>query len=202
MTDNGGDGLVAARHLAHFGYRPEIVYPKPGKSPLFERLQQQCRVLGIPIHSELPALESYALLVDGIFGFSFAGDVRAPFDGILQRLHQRSMLQPLVSIDIPSGWHVENGPTGSSNTHLTPDMVVSLTAPKLCLRHFTGPHYVGGRFVPPALAAALAFDVPIYSGVEQFAPMPLHPPSPSPAHADADDSTAANLKAAAAAAAL
>lgn len=26
--NNGGDGLVAARHLHHFGYKPTIVYPK------------------------------------------------------------------------------------------------------------------------------------------------------------------------------
>jgi len=26
--NNGGDGLVAARHLKLFGYAPEIVYPK------------------------------------------------------------------------------------------------------------------------------------------------------------------------------
>jgi len=25
--NNGGDGLVAARHLFHFGYRPVVVYP-------------------------------------------------------------------------------------------------------------------------------------------------------------------------------
>ena len=27
--NNGGDGLVAARHLQQFGYRPTIYYPKP-----------------------------------------------------------------------------------------------------------------------------------------------------------------------------
>ena len=26
--NNGGDGLVAARHLWHFGYKPTIIYPK------------------------------------------------------------------------------------------------------------------------------------------------------------------------------
>merc|ERR1719330_2274928 len=26
--NNGGDGLVAARHLHHFGYQPRVVYPK------------------------------------------------------------------------------------------------------------------------------------------------------------------------------
>lgn len=32
--NNGGDGLVAARHLLHFGYRPTIYYPKPSKNEL------------------------------------------------------------------------------------------------------------------------------------------------------------------------
>ena len=27
--NNGGDGFVAARHLAQFGYKPTIYYPKP-----------------------------------------------------------------------------------------------------------------------------------------------------------------------------
>ena len=33
--NNGGDGLVAARHLKHFGYQPSIYYPKPSTKTLF-----------------------------------------------------------------------------------------------------------------------------------------------------------------------
>jgi hypothetical protein len=29
-------GLVCARHLVHFGYRPTIYYPKPGRHQLFQ----------------------------------------------------------------------------------------------------------------------------------------------------------------------
>lgn len=32
----GGDGLVAARHLWHYGYKPTIYYPKPNKNNLFQ----------------------------------------------------------------------------------------------------------------------------------------------------------------------
>lgn len=28
--NNGGDGLVAARHLFHFGYSPTVLYPRSG----------------------------------------------------------------------------------------------------------------------------------------------------------------------------
>jgi len=32
----GGDGLVAARHLAQYGYNPSVYYPKQGKNELYE----------------------------------------------------------------------------------------------------------------------------------------------------------------------
>ena len=32
----GGDGLVAARHLWHYGYQPTIYYPKRSKNELYE----------------------------------------------------------------------------------------------------------------------------------------------------------------------
>ena len=34
--NQGGDGLVAARHLHHFGYTPQVWYPKRNKAPLFD----------------------------------------------------------------------------------------------------------------------------------------------------------------------
>lgn len=46
--NNGGDGLVAARHLWQFGYRPAVCYPKPTDRPLYNGLVTQCRALGIP----------------------------------------------------------------------------------------------------------------------------------------------------------
>lgn len=46
--NNGGDGLVAARHLALWGYRPAVVYPKrPSKGDaarLFGNLEKQLQV--------------------------------------------------------------------------------------------------------------------------------------------------------------
>lgn len=32
----GGDGLVAARHLRHYGYQPSVYYPKRGKNELYQ----------------------------------------------------------------------------------------------------------------------------------------------------------------------
>lgn len=35
-SSSGGDGLVAARHLFYYGYRPTIFYPKRSKNELYQ----------------------------------------------------------------------------------------------------------------------------------------------------------------------
>ena len=85
--NNGGDGLVAARHLHHFGYAVAVCYPKPTDKPLYNGLVTQCRSLGLPFleAGALGALgERYDIVLDAMFGFSFAGPPRPPFDAILR----------------------------------------------------------------------------------------------------------------------
>jgi hydroxyethylthiazole kinase-like uncharacterized protein yjeF len=141
--NNGGDGLVAARHLVHFGYAPTIFYPKPGKGTLFVNLISQCEDLNIPFISGCPdSLTEYDLVVDALFGFSFHGPTKAPFDEIITRFATSSI--PIISVDIPSGWHVEKGDIYQTN--FTPAAIISLTAPKKCVQDYHGIHYLGGRY--------------------------------------------------------
>ncbi|XP_056402595.1 NAD(P)H-hydrate epimerase [Hyla sarda] len=160
--NNGGDGLVCARHLKLFGYEPAIFYPKRPNKTLFENLTTQCQKMDIPFLSEFPQEAevidgAYNLVVDAIFGFSFTGAVREPFGSILSTLKRITI--PIASVDIPSGWDVEKGnPDG-----LQPDMLISLTAPKQSAVHFSGRyHYLGGRFVPMALQKKYNLNLPDY----------------------------------------
>jgi len=88
--NNGGDGLVASRHLKHFGFNPTIVYPKPTTKDLYTRLLTQNRALDIPILGEMPnEAEQFDLIVDAVFGFSFVAnslnDIRPPFSDIIRQ---------------------------------------------------------------------------------------------------------------------
>ncbi|KAG9292240.1 hypothetical protein G9A89_023960 [Geosiphon pyriformis] len=162
--NNGGDGLVAARHLSHFGYNPSIFYPKQAKKDLYERLVTQCNNLNIPFVNELtPVLSQTNLILDAIFGFSFSGEIRPPFGEVIQVLKETKV--PIVSVDIPSGWDLEKG--NINNRSFTPVMLISLTAPKLCAQHFKGIHYLGGRFVTPELEKKFGLHIPAYPGIEQ-----------------------------------
>jgi NAD(P)H-hydrate epimerase len=90
------------------------------------------------------ALASSDVIMDAIFGFSFKGPIRSPFDNVLTLLTESGL--PIVSVDIPSGWDVEKG--NIDGIGLQPNVLLSLTAPKEGVRAFTGRHFLGGRFVP------------------------------------------------------
>lgn len=159
--NNGGDGLVAARHLKHFGYQPTVVYPKKGKTDLFINLARQMEDLDINILDNIPNPTQYGtfgLAIDSLFGFSFQGPSREPFTSMIKQLAESPI--PVFSVDVPSGWDVNRGDI--HGTGFTPEAVISLTAPKLCMKDYSGVHYVGGRFVPPKLAAELGLTLPEY----------------------------------------
>lgn len=123
--------------------------------------------MGIDFVSDCPNLEEtnekYALIVDALFGFSFKPPVRESFVPIIKLMRDSNV--PVASIDIPSGWDVENGPT--SDDCIKPEFLISLTAPKQCAKQFVGKyHYLGGRFVPKALSEKYALDLPEYPGLE------------------------------------
>ena len=163
--NNGGDGLVCARHLRLFGYSPSVLYPKQPDKPLFANLVHQCREMEIPfvpVDAAIPG--EYQLLVDALFGFSFKPPIRAPFGSLIDAMAASSV--PVASVDVPSGWDVEKGPP--EGVSIRPKLLVSLTAPKKCAEFFDGPfHFLGGRFVPPKLAEKYSLYLPEYSGSEQ-----------------------------------
>nr|CAG4649579.1 EOG090X0AXR [Scapholeberis mucronata]SVE93803.1 EOG090X0AXR [Scapholeberis mucronata] len=167
--NNGGDGLVCARHLKLFGYTPEILYPISPPKSNHGKLIKQCEMFDIPFLKTNPTLEDinskYTLVVDALFGFSFKPPVRKEFHEILKTMVV--MKVPCCSIDIPSGWNVEDGPIAVNS--LKPEMLISLTAPKLCAKLFNGQfHYLGGRFVPPKLLQKYKLDAPDFLSSNSF----------------------------------
>ncbi|XP_075257147.1 NAD(P)H-hydrate epimerase-like isoform X2 [Convolutriloba macropyga] len=111
--NNGGDGLVAARHLNHFGMSCSVHYPKQSTKDLFVRLVTQAKQAQVDFIETLPdTLNEFDIVIDALFGFSFKGQPRPPFDSILKTLKhcEGSGHSRIVSVDIPSGWNVDTGP--------------------------------------------------------------------------------------------
>ncbi|GAA5998782.1 NADHX epimerase [Rhodotorula paludigena] len=178
--NQGGDGLVAARHLYHFGYAPSVFYPKESKGEIFARLKKQCENLDLPLiappnsgSSSFPmapdaqdvafrrAMDNTDVVLDCVFGFSFKPPPRAPFITVLDEFKKTK--HPILSVDIPSGWDVESGNADGSG--FTPDAILSLTAPKKGIRAFVeagGKHLLGGRFIPDSLVEQYKLNLPDY----------------------------------------
>lgn len=174
--NQGGDGLVAARHLHHFGYEVAVWYPKAKKDPLFDRLKKQVEALHIhfvPTDEFEDGYRNCDVVLDCMFGFSFKGLPRSPFKEVIDLLGNESVMEfeyrrqkpSIVSIDLPSGWDVDQG-----NVHnlFVPQVVLSLTTPKAGLRGFPGQHFVGGRFVPEDLDREFDLFLPAFPGASQI----------------------------------
>ncbi|WBW73538.1 NADHX epimerase [Schizosaccharomyces osmophilus] len=171
--NNGGDGLVAARHLWQYGYQPTVYYPKPSSPDLYKRLCKQLEDLDIPIHTTHTSdsfhqlLNQSSLIVDSLFGFSFKGPVREPFGEILSAIVDSKL--HVVSVDAPSSWEIDEGPQKEGPLkNFNPNVLISLTAPKPCCNFYKGKHYLGGRFVSKAIKEKYHLQLPPYPGMDQI----------------------------------
>ncbi|KAJ5199040.1 hypothetical protein N7491_000397 [Penicillium cf. griseofulvum] len=167
VSQAGGDGLVAARHLAHFGYIPSVYYPKQGKLELYQRLKTQLENLSVPFIDDFQqALKTTDFLVDAIFGFSFGGPLRDPFGEIVSQIESTNV--KVLSVDAPSSWDIQSGPPKEGHgAKFMPHALISLTAPKPCVTFYRGRHFIGGRFLTKNIADKYGLDLPKYQGVDQ-----------------------------------
>jgi NAD(P)H-hydrate epimerase len=117
--NNGGDGLVAARHLMQYeNFKVRVMIMKDYESGPNMRLLQILRNLEVPIwnysemEKEIIAEESLAhsdFLVDALLGFSFKPPLRAPYDNLIGAM--KNFESKILSVDNPSGWDIEGGNT-------------------------------------------------------------------------------------------
>ena len=172
--NNGGDGLVAARHLKLFGiYEPVVYYPRMDnpKEEFYKNLLKQLEAFDIKVIKDFPSekeLSSYKLIIDAVFGFSFKGPLRGSWKERFPLINEISTNNniPIVAVDVPSGWNVDEGPH-ADDICLNVSILVSLSAPKHCAKQFKGIHYLGGRFLPQKICQKYNLALPAYPGAAQ-----------------------------------
>jgi len=157
--NNGGDALVAARHLVEEGWTVVVFAPKePKEDHVNARQTKILREYTGPDENKaefrltygercdsrttLKKNEKFDLLLDGVFGFSFKGLPKAPFDSLLftMRFLQDRTRESMdtISIDVPSGFPVDGGEHsiedmqkfGSMAYGILPDAIISLSSVK------------------------------------------------------------------------
>jgi hydroxyethylthiazole kinase-like uncharacterized protein yjeF len=107
--NNGGDGLVAARHLHNWGARVRVVLGAE-KGNLRELPAQQLRVLermGVEINGPNGSFDGAELLVDALLGYGSRGNPREPMAGLIRNVNSSGIL--VLAVDIPSGLDATTG---------------------------------------------------------------------------------------------
>jgi ADP-dependent NAD(P)H-hydrate dehydratase / NAD(P)H-hydrate epimerase len=114
--NNGGDGMVAARHLHHGGHPVDVFLLASTKEPKGDALLN-LKILertGLPVHSvtdeaELRKIrwESYDVVLDAIFGTGLDHDVEGFLAQVIEAINESKVF--VVAVDIPSGVSADNG---------------------------------------------------------------------------------------------
>jgi NAD(P)H-hydrate epimerase len=132
--NNGGDGLVAARHLSGWGMAVEVFVladPASLREPAESKLAALARG-GIEPRAGDPeaigrALDRADVAIDAIFGTGFRGEPEGLVLGVITALNDGPA--PVVAVDVPSG--VEGDTGAVRGAAVAADVTVALGAPKV-----------------------------------------------------------------------
>ncbi len=157
--NNGGDGLIAARHLEASGKQVNVVLLAPpeqlhgelraGYEMLPQTLPKSSRLLAVEEDLNRPTFvecfQQTDLFVDAIFGAGF----HPPLHGIAAALRKIIAVHsaPVVSVDLPSGWDADSTDMHAAEAFRS-DGVITFTAPKLA-------HVFGELTRGPVVVAAI-----------------------------------------------
>jgi len=137
--NNGGDGFVIARHL-HNARVEVTVYLAVNADRLagdalvnYEIVRRMALPI-LPLVDDAQLLEasdkmqSCDVVVDALLGTGFHGDVRPPFDAVIEGVN--ALAGPkIVAVDVPSGLDCDMG--RPSNATVRADLTVTFVAPKI-----------------------------------------------------------------------
>ena len=169
--NNGGGGLVAARHLANRGAAVRVVLARPalrmseaGRHQLATLIAMgaECCVATYDLSDEelTDVLGKADVVVDAILGYNVHDAPRGEVERLIGFLDRAA--RPIVSLDVPSGLDPDTGV--AAGIAITAQATVTLALPKAGLLSSAALERVGRLYLadlglPEALYTALGIDV-------------------------------------------
>jgi hydroxyethylthiazole kinase-like uncharacterized protein yjeF len=151
--NNGGDGFVAARHLANMGF-DTIVFIMANPSSIIgdaainlEIIKNMgLRIKVIDEESDLNEVmdmtRDASILVDAMFGTGLRGNVTGVAQKLIEMINNLEI--PVIAVDVPSGICGETGKILGSAVRSK--QTVTMALPKTGLLFYPGVEYVGELF--------------------------------------------------------
>ena len=149
--NNGGDGLVAARHLHDAGAKVLLYFfgSRPGRDPTLKPIRER-RIKRIEAEKDdnLDELTKLLASVDTVIDALFGTGTARPFSGlllmVLDRVRRAKIRRPdlkIIALDLPSGLNADTGEVDPGCLYV--DNTITLAFPKPGLFKFPGAERVG-----------------------------------------------------------
>ena len=127
LGNNGGDGLVMARHLAGYGAKVTVMLLGTPESIKTEESNWNWSIL-----QKMPSVRLLSgnslefefhpdVIIDGILGTGIIGDIREPYVSAINFINQTDCYK--FAVDVPSGLDPQTGET--ANVYSKCDMTVT-----------------------------------------------------------------------------
>jgi NAD(P)H-hydrate epimerase len=137
--NNGGDGLVAARHLEQTGLAVTVVLLgradelKGDAARAWAKLiaKAKCEIHQVSEAEGLSAALVAAkadLIIDALVGTGYSGELRGLAVDAVEWVKASGL--PVVAVDVPSGWAADSKDAKAGGVVMPADAVVTFTAPK------------------------------------------------------------------------
>ena len=191
--NNGGDGLVAAEHLAQAGAQVAVYLTKerPDDDPHLAKLRHRGVLIAVSEQDQRGRVLRLQvgraqLILDAILGTGFElplkGSALEVLKVVQDVLAQRVDRPAIVAVDCPSGLDCDSGAVAEET--LAADLTVTLAAAKPGLLRFPGAGFTGSLVVgdiglQPDQPDFASIEIELASAVEV---RPLLPPRPRDAH--------------------
>ena len=115
LGNNGGDGLVIARHLAGYGLNVTVfLLGKPDNIRSEEcswnwSLLEKMKSVKLLTGGNLEDLNNlkFEIIIDGILGTGISGEIREPHASAIEFINEK--VCQVVSVDVPSGLNPDTG---------------------------------------------------------------------------------------------
>lgn len=133
--NNGGDAFVAGCYLIDWGYVVHAIQLDSFDhcSSLCQLNHQRFLAQGGTIHSQKDIdFTHYSVILDGLFGTGFKGQVKEPYASLIENANQSHI--PILAIDIPSGLDGSTGSVQGSVIHAKATLFLELPKTGFFLR--------------------------------------------------------------------
>ncbi len=161
--NNGGDGLVASRFLANWGFDVSVMLAEKSVNSLSKRHLNILKILGVPISDEKDHLfHDCDLIIDALLGYGIRGDPKGPYASIVRSANNSG--KKILSVDIPTGLDADSGK--AYNPCIKASATVTLATMKNGLlknRRAAGSLFVADIGIPKALYAKAGIKSPDFS---------------------------------------